>query len=65
MPVLGIQGRDDQYGTMAHMEALEERTYSPCEILAVPDCGHAPHLERTAETVAALTRFTASIGSPA
>lgn len=46
VPVLGIQGRDDQYGTMAHMEALEARTYSPCEILAVPDCGHAPHAEK-------------------
>jgi pimeloyl-ACP methyl ester carboxylesterase len=54
-PVLGVQGTDDPYGTVAHVEAVRDRARGPVELLVL-DCGHAPHLERPAETTAAVVR---------
>ena len=33
IPTLAIQGREDQYGTLAQLEALEERSYAPVDTL--------------------------------
>jgi pimeloyl-ACP methyl ester carboxylesterase len=59
-PVLVIQGTDDEYGTLAHLEAIERVAPAPVERVVLP-CGHAPHLEHPEETLAALTRFVTSI----
>jgi pimeloyl-ACP methyl ester carboxylesterase len=53
--VLGVQGTDDPYGTVAHVEAVRDRARGPVELLVL-DCGHAPHLERPVETTAAVAR---------
>ena len=45
VPVLAVQGRDDQYGTLAQIEELQSRCYAPVDTLIVDNCGHAPHLE--------------------
>ncbi|MCB1381693.1 MAG: alpha/beta fold hydrolase [Notoacmeibacter sp.] len=57
VPVLGIQGLADQYGTMAQMRSLETRTYSPCEILAVEGAQHAPHAEKPEIVMPAIQSF--------
>jgi pimeloyl-ACP methyl ester carboxylesterase len=59
-PVLGVQGTDDPYGTVAHVEAVRDRVAGRVT-LQVLDCGHAPHLERPAQTDAAVTEFLASV----
>lgn len=46
IPTLAIQGVDDQYGTIAQIEELESRAYSPVDSLIVPDCRHAPFLDQ-------------------
>jgi pimeloyl-ACP methyl ester carboxylesterase len=56
-PVLAIQGRDDEYGTMAQLQAIGRGVRGPCELLQLADCGHAPFREQPAATLAALTRF--------
>jgi pimeloyl-ACP methyl ester carboxylesterase len=60
-PVLGVQGSTDPYGTVVHVEAVRERAAGPVT-LEVLDCGHAPHLERPAETAAAVTEFLRPLG---
>lgn len=55
-PVLGVQGTADPYGTVVHVEAVRDRVAGPVR-LSVLDCGHVPHLERPAETDAAITEF--------
>ena len=58
-PVLGIQGYDDEYGTMAQLDELGRR--SKAELLRLEKCGHAPFRdqpERTLEAVAAFIRRT-------
>jgi pimeloyl-ACP methyl ester carboxylesterase len=55
-PVLGVQGDDDPYGTVVHVEAVRDRAAGPVT-LAVFACGHSPHLERRVDTDAAVARF--------
>jgi pimeloyl-ACP methyl ester carboxylesterase len=55
-PVLGIQGTDDPYGTVAHVDCVRAAAPGSVELLVL-DCGHAPHLEEPAVVEAALTRF--------
>jgi pimeloyl-ACP methyl ester carboxylesterase/GNAT superfamily N-acetyltransferase len=55
-PLLLIQGERDQYGTMAQLDAIEERTRGSVSRLHL-DCQHSPPTERPDETVAAIAEF--------
>ncbi len=61
IPVLAIQGRDDPYGTLAQIAEVEERMYAPVETLILDGTGHAPHLEKREETLAAVAEFCARL----
>ena len=61
VPVLAIQGHGDQYGTMAQIDVIEERSYAPVELLKLDDCGHAPHLEQSEQVLAAIADFVARL----
>ena len=56
-PILAIQGADDPYGSLAQIEAIERRAKSPPDVLILPGCGHAPHLERAGDTLTAIEGF--------
>lgn len=58
IPVLAIQGRDDAYGTLAQIDEISDRIYSPLEISILDSCGHAPHLEQPQKTLGAIGEFT-------
>ena len=55
-PVLAVQGTDDPYGTVVHVEVVRDAAAGPVT-LRVLDCGHVPHLERPVDTDAAVTEF--------
>ncbi|MEP3232846.1 MAG: alpha/beta hydrolase [Hyphomicrobiales bacterium] len=57
IPVLGIQGRNDEYGTLAQLDELEARLYSPFDCAILEDCKHSPHLEKADETLGVITEF--------
>ena len=56
-PLLAIQGEDDEYGTMAQLDAIARQVQGPCELLKLPACRHSPHRDRPDEVVTAITRF--------
>lgn len=56
-PILVIQGEQDEYGTWKQVEAIGRQTHGPVEVLAVPQCGHAPHREHTDLILHAMTSF--------
>ena len=56
-PVLAVQGADDEYGTLAQLAAIERGCGGPVETLVVPDCGHTPHHQQRAATLAAMRDF--------
>lgn len=58
VPVLVVQGVDDEYGTLAQVEAIKKGVSGPIETLILEECGHDPHrdqpdkvLERTAKFI--------------
>ena len=58
VPVLTIQGRDDQYGTLAQVAEIETRSYAPVDTLILDDCRHAPHLEQPEAVLAEVAEFS-------
>lgn len=64
VPVLAIQGKEDQYGTLAQVYEIEKRSPLPVTLKILPGCGHAPHLEKTEETLAAIQAFADTILAP-
>ncbi len=56
-PVLAIQGYQDAYGTMAHLDSVAARVQGPCELLKLGDCAHTPFREQPKKTLEAVARF--------
>jgi pimeloyl-ACP methyl ester carboxylesterase len=63
-PLLAIQGEDDEYGTLAQLEAVRRGVRGPCELLQLPACGHAPFRDQPQATLAALGRFVRALDQP-
>jgi len=61
VPVLAIQGLDDQYGTLAQLDALEARLSAPLERVELTECQHAPQFEQPQKTLTAIAEFLAWI----
>lgn len=57
VPTLAIQGRQDPYGTLAQIEEIESRAYSPAETLVLDGCGHSPHIERPDDVIEGVGDF--------
>jgi pimeloyl-ACP methyl ester carboxylesterase len=60
-PVLLIQGADDQYGTLAQIDAIGHQVRGPVERLVLPQCGHSPHVDQKDATLEAIVAFVASL----
>jgi pimeloyl-ACP methyl ester carboxylesterase len=60
-PVLLIQGKDDEYGTMAQLDAIERAVKGPVARLELEACKHSPHRDQTAATLDALARFVEGV----
>jgi len=58
IPVLAIQGYDDQYGTLAQIDEIVSRIYSPLDIEIIETCRHSPHFEQPKRTLDAVAEFT-------
>ena len=61
VPILLIQGSDDQYGTMAQIEAIERGVAGAVHKVMVKDCGHSPHLDQPEQTLEAIETFVQRI----
>src|SRR6476660_2323823 len=57
VPILLIQGAADRYGTLAQVRAAQEECYCPVDALVMPGVGHAPHREKSEETLATVAAF--------
>jgi pimeloyl-ACP methyl ester carboxylesterase len=61
VPILGIQGEDDEYGTKAQLEALANEALSPVEIHLIAGAKHAPHLTHQEKVLSLIAPFLARI----
>ncbi|HET7600739.1 MAG TPA: alpha/beta hydrolase [Gemmatimonadales bacterium] len=60
-PALVIQGEDDQYGTIAQVEAIRDGVSGPVELMLIHGSGHAPHVDRAGLVLDATARFIARL----
>jgi pimeloyl-ACP methyl ester carboxylesterase len=60
-PILVIQGLDDEYGTMAQVQAIARQAGGPVEVLALADCGHSAHRDQPDAVLGAITKFIAKV----
>ena len=60
-PTLVIQGLDDQYGTMAQVEAIRRQGGGMVEVLALAECKHSPQRDQAEATLAAIGKFVTEI----
>ncbi|HEX9185241.1 MAG TPA: alpha/beta hydrolase [Burkholderiales bacterium] len=56
-PVLAIQGRDDEYGTMEQLARIKRGVRGPCELLELDGCGHSPFRDQAEAARDAIARF--------
>ncbi|MCF8179667.1 MAG: alpha/beta hydrolase [Sulfuritalea sp.] len=62
-PILAIQGMDDEYGTMAQIEAITSGAVSSpdVELLKLADCRHSPHRDQPVAVIEAISRFVENL----
>jgi pimeloyl-ACP methyl ester carboxylesterase len=60
-PVMLIQGRDDEYGTLAQLDAIERGAAGAVERVELDDCGHSPHRDQPSATLAAIAGFISTL----
>jgi pimeloyl-ACP methyl ester carboxylesterase len=66
-PIVAIQGRDDRYGTMRHIDGIRE-ALPATTLVKLDDCGHSPHRDQPDAVIArtiAFIREHATLQQPA
>ena len=56
-PLLAIQGHDDEYGSMAQVDAIARQVSGPVEMLKLEHCGHSPHQDQPKIVAKAIVEF--------
>lgn len=56
-PTLVIQGLDDQYGTMAQVEAIKNQSGGPVVVLALQNCAHSPQRDQPQKVLKGIKDF--------
>ncbi len=61
VPVLAIQGSEDEYGTEEQLNILAREAYCPVETVLIKGAKHAPQLTHADATLGAVSAFVARI----
>ncbi len=64
VPTLVIQGEDDEYGTVAQVEAVT-RQVPGARARLLPACGHSPHRDQPERTLEAIAEFAGGLAGRA
>ena len=56
-PLLAIQGQEDEYGSMAQVDAIAHQAGGAVELLKLEHCGHSPHKDQTQRVAEAIVEF--------
>jgi pimeloyl-ACP methyl ester carboxylesterase len=60
-PLLAIQGKDDEYGTPAQVEAIVGKATGPARASMIDNCGHIPHMQATERVFAEMVNFISDL----
>ncbi|MPN40662.1 hypothetical protein SDC9_188200 [bioreactor metagenome] len=56
VPVLAMQGIDDEYGTLEQIRAIK-RQGRDVTLLELPECGHSPHRDQPTQAIIGIQKF--------
>jgi pimeloyl-ACP methyl ester carboxylesterase len=56
-PLLLVQGRDDEYGTLEQLDRIERGVNGLATRLILDRCGHSPHRDQEAAVIDAIAGF--------
>ncbi len=56
VPLLAIQGENDEYGTMAQIDGIQALV-AQAELLKLENCRHSPHRDQSQAVLSAVARF--------
>ena len=57
VPILGLQGTADPYGSDEQLLRLKRLARAPCDIAFIKGANHSPHIEAKDETIVRVTQF--------
>ncbi|MBF0411607.1 MAG: alpha/beta hydrolase [Desulfamplus sp.] len=57
VPLLVIQGKDDQYGAIAQVNSIVSKSSGKAEQLLIDGCGHSPHQDAPELVIDAISEF--------
>src|SRR5665213_300943 len=57
VPILIVQGEDDQYGTVKQIEMAEQECYCPVEVALLSGVKHSPQREAGEATLKVISEF--------
>lgn len=63
VPVLLIQGEEDNYGTLRQLQTIQARLPATANQLVLPGCGHTPFRDCPEKTLVAITEFMQQLGA--
>ena len=61
VPVLAVQGADDQYGTLEQIDALQAGLTAPMQRMILPKCRHSPHIEAMTPLLDSVAEFVVGL----
>jgi pimeloyl-ACP methyl ester carboxylesterase len=61
VPVLIVQGEDDQYGTVKQIQVAQDECYCPVEVALLPGARHSPQREAPEPTLKVISDFVARV----
>ena len=61
VPMLIVQGEDDQYGTVKQIEVARQECYCPVEVALLPGARHSPQRDAPEPTLKAISEFVARV----
>jgi pimeloyl-ACP methyl ester carboxylesterase len=61
VPMLIVQGEDDQYGTVKQIEAAQQECYCPVDVALVPGVRHSPQREAPEATLKVISDFVGRV----
>ena len=56
-PLLAIQGHEDEYGSMAQVDAIARQVGGPVAVLKLAHCGHSPQKDQPGAVARAIVEF--------
>lgn len=63
VPLLVMQGQDDQYGTARQVHSIARHSGGPAKEALLPGCGHTPHKECPEAVLSASAEFIRSLAT--